>query len=69
VRPLAVPYKTSFARQGLKVGLELEKMNPTCRWSSFDAIRLGREPDPSAGNHSRKSLVFADLVRRLMTII
>jgi len=22
-------------------------MNPTCRWSSFDAIRLGREPDPS----------------------
>jgi len=21
-------------------------MNPTCRWSSFDAIRLGREPDP-----------------------
>jgi hypothetical protein len=20
-------------------------MNPTCRWSSFDAIRLGREPD------------------------
>jgi len=19
-------------------------MNPTCRWSSFDAIRLGREP-------------------------
>jgi len=22
-------------------------MNPTCRWSSYDAIRLGREPDPS----------------------
>ena len=22
-------------------------MNPTCRWSSHDAIRLGREPDPS----------------------
>jgi hypothetical protein len=22
-------------------------MNPTCRWSSFDAIRLGREPDPT----------------------
>ena len=22
-------------------------MNPTCRWSTFDAIRLGREPDPS----------------------
>ena len=22
-------------------------MNPTCRWSSFDAIRLGRKPDPS----------------------
>jgi len=22
-------------------------MNPNCRWSSFDAIRLGREPDPS----------------------
>ena len=22
-------------------------MNPTCRWSSFDAVRLGREPDPS----------------------
>ncbi len=21
-------------------------MNPTCRWSSYDAIRLGREPDP-----------------------
>ena len=21
--------------------------NPTCRWSSYDAIRLGREPDPS----------------------
>ena len=20
-------------------------MNPTCRWSSYDAIRLGREPD------------------------
>ena len=23
-------------------------MNPTCRWSSYDAIRLGREPDPRA---------------------
>lgn len=22
-------------------------MNPTCRWSSYDAIRLGRAPDPS----------------------
>ena len=22
-------------------------MNPTCRWSSYDAIRLGKEPDPS----------------------
>ena len=22
-------------------------MNPTCRWSRFDAVRLGREPDPS----------------------
>ena len=22
-------------------------MNPTCRWSSFDAISLGREPDPT----------------------
>ena len=22
-------------------------MNPTCRWSSYDALRLGREPDPS----------------------
>jgi hypothetical protein len=21
-------------------------MNPSCRWSSYDAIRLGREPDP-----------------------
>lgn len=21
-------------------------MNPTCRWSTYDAIRLGREPDP-----------------------
>ncbi len=21
-------------------------MNPTCRWSSYDAIRLGRDPDP-----------------------
>jgi len=21
-------------------------MNPTCRWSTFDTIRLGREPDP-----------------------
>ena len=21
-------------------------MNPTCRWSSYDAIRLGRKPDP-----------------------
>ena len=21
--------------------------NPTCRWSTYDAIRLGREPDPS----------------------
>ncbi len=21
-------------------------MNPTCRWSSYDAIRLGRQPDP-----------------------
>ena len=21
-------------------------MNPTCRWSSYDVIRLGREPDP-----------------------
>jgi hypothetical protein len=21
-------------------------MNPTCRWSSYDAIRLGIEPDP-----------------------
>ena len=21
-------------------------MKPTCRWSSYDAIRLGREPDP-----------------------
>ena len=20
--------------------------NPTCRWSTYDAIRLGREPDP-----------------------
>lgn len=23
-------------------------MNPTCRWSSYDAIRLGRDPDPRA---------------------
>lgn len=23
-------------------------MNPTCRWSTYDAIRLGREPDPRA---------------------
>lgn len=22
-------------------------MNPSCRWSTYDAIRLGREPDPS----------------------
>jgi len=22
-------------------------MNPTCRWSTYDAIRLGREPDPN----------------------
>ena len=21
-------------------------MNPTCRWSTYDAIRLGRDPDP-----------------------
>ncbi|MEL0193336.1 MAG: DUF3604 domain-containing protein [Halieaceae bacterium] len=21
-------------------------MNPTCRWSTYDAIRLGRAPDP-----------------------
>ena len=20
--------------------------NPTCRWSTYDALRLGREPDP-----------------------
>ena len=23
-------------------------MNPTCRWSTYDAIRLGRDPDPRA---------------------
>jgi hypothetical protein len=21
--------------------------NPTCRWSTYDALRLSREPDPS----------------------
>ncbi len=26
--------------------------NPTCRWSTYDAIRLGRAPDPRAPSHT-----------------
>jgi hypothetical protein len=39
-------------------------MNPTCRWSSFDAIGLGRQPDPSVPatiqERARSSPIWSD---------
>ncbi len=37
--------------------------NPTCRWSTYDAIRLGQALDPRARQHPGTGLVLADLDR------
>ena len=36
-------------------------MNPTCRWSTYDAIRLGRAPDLRAADNKRAGMDKPDL--------